>query len=58
MAMATATSLLASVPTAPVDTWLCWCGYVNLPDQPCVRCHHAAPPAERRRRFGRRRSLR
>ena len=56
MAMATATSFPASVPTAPVDTWLCWCGYVNLPDTPCVRCHRAAPAAERRRRFGKKRS--
>jgi len=49
----TATSFPASVPTAPVDTWLCWCGYVNLPGRTCVRCYHEPPAKDRRRRFNR-----
>jgi hypothetical protein len=52
MAMATATSFLASIPTAPADTWLCWCGYVNFPGEPCGRCYHEPPDAGRHERGG------
>jgi hypothetical protein len=45
MTTATATSFLASVPAAPVDSWLCWCGYVNPASERCGRCHHEAPDA-------------
>lgn len=51
--MATATQVpvfLESVPTAPTDTWLCWCGYVNQPDSPCGRCLGAPRRATESRR--------
>jgi hypothetical protein len=49
--MATASAdVLASVPTAPTDSWLCLCGYVNRPDEHCARCFHEPPPKRRRTR--------